>query len=84
MASTCLWRSWESTVEWDADATVPPDIRTQFAAFLDHVGAALQSVFANSNFSCRPALSGLRGRLASSPACRFSVDLQGPALSRSA
>ena len=34
MASTCRWRSWESTFEWDAGATVPADIRTRIEAFL--------------------------------------------------
>ena len=46
MASTHLWRSWSATVEWDTDATVPPDIRRQLAAFVDHVWSALAEVAA--------------------------------------
>jgi len=46
MASTSRWRLWTSTLEWDADATVPPDIRQQLAAFLDHVWAAIAELAA--------------------------------------
>jgi hypothetical protein len=41
MADTCLWRSWESRIEWDAVATVPQDVRTRLAAFLTPVWAAI-------------------------------------------
>jgi hypothetical protein len=33
MASTYLWRSWVPRVEWNADVTVPQDVRDRLAAF---------------------------------------------------
>jgi hypothetical protein len=46
MAGTCLWRSWTITLEWDADAAVPQDVRDRLAAFLEHVLAAIADLAA--------------------------------------
>lgn len=44
--ATALWRQWESTLEWDADATVPQNVRDRLAAFLGHVWAAITDLAA--------------------------------------
>jgi hypothetical protein len=41
MADSHAWRSWTSTLEWDADVTVPQDVRDRLAAFLRPVWAAI-------------------------------------------
>ena len=46
MADTRLWRSWQSRVEWDADATVPQDVCARLAAFLEQVWAAMADLTA--------------------------------------
>ena len=28
MADTCLWRSWETRIDWTANPTVTQDVRT--------------------------------------------------------
>ena len=40
-ANTCLWRSWETRIDWNAHATVPQDVRTRLGAFLAPVCAAI-------------------------------------------
>src|SRR4029453_10764045 len=46
MASTCLWRSWETRLDWTAYATVPPDVRDRLAAFLAPVCAVIADLAA--------------------------------------
>jgi hypothetical protein len=40
MASTCLWRLWHPTLEWEKDVQVPQDVRARLMAFLEPVWAA--------------------------------------------
>jgi hypothetical protein len=66
MASTCRWPSWGSTFEWNADATVPPDIRTRIEAFLDHVWAAIADLAAALTDATDDDLIAVLGPLAAS------------------
>ena len=41
MADTCLWRSWETRIDWTAYPTVAQDVRNRVTAFLQPVCAAI-------------------------------------------
>ena len=46
MVDTCLWRSWETRIDWTANATVPQDIRDRLTAFLAPVCAVIANLAA--------------------------------------
>ena len=41
MPETCLWRSWETRIDWTANPTVAPDVCTGLTAFLQPVCTAI-------------------------------------------